>query len=68
MHSMQERKSMTKNEREIMQKLVERYLEELEGSSIPGITTDFRLKVANEGREFLNNVKVVNALSINRNY
>lgn len=65
---MQERKSMTKNEREIMQKLVERYLEELEGSSIPGITTDFRLKVANEGREFLNNVKVVNALSINRNY
>ena len=65
---MKERKSMTNNEREIMQKLVERYLEELEGSSIPGITTDFRLKVANEGREFLNNVKVVNALSINRNY
>lgn len=59
---------MTKNEQEIMQTLVERYLDELEKNSIPGITTEYRMQVASEGHDFLNNLKVINALTVNRNY
>ena len=57
---------MTKEENEIMQRLLERYLDELDQESIPGVTTDFRLEVAREGKVLLNNIKVINALSMSR--